>query len=152
MKEIIKPTLFVKGESTDHRGSLEYYNTLSLDVFKRFYIVSNPTKGTVRAWHGHKIEAKLIKVIKGEFVVGAVKINDWDNPSLEKKVDKFVLNENTGVVYIPPGYANGAINLVPNSKVIYFSSLNLEDSSNDDYRFDPKLWNTWNEYSPEIYE
>ena len=86
MKEIVEPTLFEKGESTDHRGSLEYYNTLNLDVFKRFYIVSNPTKGTVRAWHGHKIEAKLIKVIKGEFVVGAVKINDWDNPSLEIKM------------------------------------------------------------------
>ena len=152
MKEIVEPTLFEKGESTDHRGSLEYYNTLNLEVFKRFYIVSNPTKGTVRAWHGHKIEAKLIKVIKGEFVIGAVKINDWDNPSLENKVDKFVLSENTGVVYVPPGYANGAINLIPNSKAIYFSSLNLEDSSNDDYRFDPKFWNTWEEYSPEIYE
>ena len=33
MKEIVEPTLFEKGESTDHRGSLEYYNTLNLEVF-----------------------------------------------------------------------------------------------------------------------
>ena len=34
-----KPIIFEKGESEDHRGSLEYYNELSLDEFKRFYIV-----------------------------------------------------------------------------------------------------------------
>ncbi len=152
MKEILTPILIEKGESSDHRGSLEYYNTLNLEIFKRFYIVTNPITGTVRAWHGHKIEAKLIKVIKGEFVVGAVEIEDWDNPSKEYKVEKFILNENSGIVYIPPGYANGAINLIPDSKIIYFSSLNLEDSSNDDYRFDAKFWDPWIEYSPEIYE
>ncbi len=62
------------------------------------------------------------------------------------------MNENTGVVYVPPGYANGAINLIPNSKVIYFSSLNLDESSNDDYRFNSKFWDPWADYSPEIYE
>ena len=51
-----KPIIFEKGESEDHRGSLEYYNDLSLDEFKRFYIVRNPKRGTVRAWHGHKVE------------------------------------------------------------------------------------------------
>ena len=152
MEEIVKPTLFEKGISEDHRGSLEYYNKLNLEPFKRFYIVTNPKRGTVRAWHGHKIEAKLIKVIKGEFVIGTVEINDWDNPSPKIKVEQFRMNENTGVVYVPPGYANGAINLIPNSKVIYFSSLNLDESSNDDYRFNSKFWDPWADYSPEIYE
>ena len=49
----------------DHRGSLEYYNDLDFDEFKRFYIVRNPKRGTVRAWHGHKVESKLVKVLKG---------------------------------------------------------------------------------------
>jgi len=152
MNEIVKPTLLKRGVSEDHRGSVEYYNSLNLDIFKRFYIVSNPSAGTVRAWHGHKVEAKLIKVIKGEFVIGIVEINNWDNPSQKSKVEKFSLNQKSGVVYIPPGYANGAINLTAESKAIYFSSLNLEDSLNDDYRFDSKFWNPWKDYSPEIYE
>ena len=152
MEEILKPTIFEKESSEDHRGSLEYYNKLDLEIFKRFYIVSNPKRGTVRAWHGHKIEAKLIKVIKGEFVIGTVEINDWDNPSPKSKVKQFIMNENTGVAFVPPGYANGAINLLPDSMIMYFSSLNLEDSADDDYRFDSKFWDPWVDYSPEIYE
>ena len=41
-----KPIIFEKGLSEDHRGSLEYYNDLALNEFKRFYIVSNPKRGT----------------------------------------------------------------------------------------------------------
>ena len=64
MNNISKPTYFEKGFAEDHRGSLEFYNDIKLDEFKRFYIVNNPKKGTVRAWHGHKIEAKLVKVLR----------------------------------------------------------------------------------------
>ena len=152
MDGINEPTLFEKGQSQDHRGSVEFYNSLDLSQFKRFYIVSNPTKRTVRAWHGHKIESKLIKVIKGEFLVAAVKVNNFENPNNESEVETFLINEESGSVYIPPGYANGAINIVSDSKVIYFSSLKLEDSVNDDYRFNPKFWDIWTQYSPEIYE
>ena len=109
-------------------------------------------RGTVRAWHGHKIEAKLIKVLKGEFLIGVVKVNNWKNPSNKNRVEKFKMNEDSGTLFIPPGYANGAVNLVTDSKVIYFSTLKLEDSANDDYRFDAKFWDPWSEYSPEIYE
>ncbi len=152
INKIVNPTLFEKGQSKDHRGFVEYYNSLDLSDYKRFYIVTNPLRGTVRAWHGHKIEAKLIKVLKGEFLVAVVKVDNWDNPSKENNVEKFLMNEDSGILYIPPGYANGAINLVADSKVIYFSSLNLEDSANDDYRFGSKFWDPWTDYSPEIYE
>ena len=152
INQITNPTLFEKGQSEDHRGFVEYYNSLDLSDFERFYIVTNPSRGTVRAWHGHKIEAKLIKVLKGEFLIAVVKVDDWENPSRENKVEKFKMHEDSGTLYIPPGYANGAINLVSGSKVMYFSSLKLEGSKNDDYRFDAKFWNPWSEYSPEIYE
>ena len=56
-----KPIIFEKGVSEDHRGSLEYYNDLTLDEFKRFYIVRNPKRGTVRAWHGLKLNQSLLK-------------------------------------------------------------------------------------------
>ena len=113
---------------------------------------NNPKKGTVRAWHGHKIEAKLVKVLKGEFVVCTIKIDNWESPNKGIESTKFTLNENSGIVFIPPGYANGAINLVNESSIMYFSSLTLEDSKNDDYRFDSQYWNPWIDYSPEIYE
>ena len=69
MKSLSEPFIYDKEESEDHRGSLEYYNTLELDPYKRFYIVTNPQKGTVRAWHGHKLETKLVRVLKGRFTI-----------------------------------------------------------------------------------
>ena len=92
---------FEKGFAEDHRGSLEFYNDIKLDKFKRFYIVNNPKKGTVRAWHGHKIEAKLVKVLKGEFVVCTIKIDNWESPNKGIKSTKFTMplfSAMTGVV------------------------------------------------------
>ena len=106
----------------------------------------------MRAWHGHKLEEKLIKVLKGEFLICLVKIDNWDQPSKNLEILKYKLDENSGLLYVPPGYANGAINLNSESKVMYFSSFLLEDSMNDDHRFDAKYWNPWEEYSPKIYE
>ena len=152
MTESSTPLLLNIGKSEDHRGSVEFYNELKLDYYKRFYIVSNPIEGTVRAWHGHKIEEKLIKVLKGEFLICLVKVDNWDQPSKNLEILKYKLNENSGLLYVPSGYANGAINLNSDNKIMYFSSLVLEDSINDDYRFDSKYWNPWEEYSPKIYE
>ena len=152
MKIKAEPVLIEKGEATDNRGSLEFYNSVNLDDFKRFYIVSNPKKGTVRAWHGHKLESKLVKVIKGKFIVCTIQIDNWENPNRDIKPFKFELDEKSGILYIPSGFANGAINLEPDSRILYFSSLNLQESKQDDFRFDSKFWNPWEEYSPEIYE
>ena len=152
MTESSTPLLLNVGKSEDHRGYVEFYNELKLDYYKRFYIVSNPIEGTVRAWHGHKIEEKLIKVLKGEFLICLVKVDNWDQPSKNLEILEYKLNENSGLLYVPSGYANGAINLNSDSKIMYFSSLVLEDSINDDYRFDSKYWNPWEEYSPKIYE
>ena len=63
MESYAEPFIYSKEETKDFRGSLEYYNSLDLDRYKRLYIVNNPQIGTVRAWHGHKIEEKLIKVL-----------------------------------------------------------------------------------------
>lgn len=152
MRDISEPILIDKGEAEDNRGSVEFYNNLDFEQFKRFYIVTNPKNGTVRAWHGHKIESKLVKVLKGRFLVCTVKIDDWITPNKNNTVLKTEMNEHSGVLFIPPGFANGAINLEPNSKILYFSSLHLEESKEDDFRFDSKYWNPWDEYSPEIYE
>lgn len=152
MISISEPAVIKRGFSEDHRGSLEFYNEVNLSNFKRFYIVSNPKKGTVRAWHGHKIESKLVKVMKGKFVISTVKIENWENPSKSTIPKTFEFDQDSGLLFIPPGYANGAINLEENCKIIYFSSLNLEDSINDDFRFPSQYWDPWADYSPQLYE
>ena len=54
---ITEPVLLEMGRSDDHRGSLEYYNSIDLDKFRRLYIVQNPTEGTVR--DGMAIKSKV---------------------------------------------------------------------------------------------
>ena len=152
MKKIKQPSQFERGFSEDHRGSVEFYNDIDLSLFKRFYVVSNPKRGTVRAWHGHKNEGKLIKVIEGNFLIGVVKIDNWGKPSKELKLDLFEVNPDGDLLYVPPGYANGAMNLVPNSSIMYFSTAHLDDSKEDDYRFDSKFWDPWTDRGGIVFE
>ena len=152
MSTLEKPIIFERGVSEDHRGSLEYYNNLSLDEFKRFYIVRNPKKGTVRAWHGHKVESKLIKVLQGIFIVCLIKIDNWEKPSKNIEILEYEFNNDSVLIYVPPGYANRAMNVASDSEIMYFSNLSLEESAKDDIRFKSNYWDPWEKYSPEIYE
>lgn len=140
----LKPELIKGGISVDDRGSVSFVNDFNFSNVKRFYIVENHRRGFVRAWHAHKKEAKYVIVVKGSALLSAVEIDDWVNPSKENKVYRFVLSEKTpAVLYIPAGYANGFMSLTDDAKLIFFSTSELNDSLNDDYRFDARYWNPW---------
>jgi dTDP-4-dehydrorhamnose 3,5-epimerase len=133
------------GKAFDDRGSLTFINDLDLTIFKRFYIVENHEQGFVRAWHGHKKEAKAVVVVSGSALVAAVKIDNWDSPSKDLKVDRVVLTaEKPSALLIPAGYANGFMTLTEAAKVMFLSTSSLEESAGDDFRFDARLWNPWN--------
>lgn len=132
------------GKSFDDRGSVSFINDLDLSPFKRFYIVQNHAKGFVRAWHGHKHEAKAVVVVAGSALVAAVKIDNWDSPSKDLEVERIVLSsEKPGALLIPAGYANGFMTLSEGAQVMFLSSATLEESAGDDYRFDARHWNPW---------
>ncbi len=133
------------GKAFDDRGSLTFINDLDLTQFKRFYIVENHSRGFIRAWHGHKKEAKAVVVVSGAALVAAVKVDNWDSPSKNLKVERIVLSaEKPGALLIPAGYANGFMTLTESAKVLFFSTSSLEESAGDDFRFDARLWNPWN--------
>jgi len=133
------------GKAFDDRGSLSFINDLDLTMFKRFYIVENHSKGFVRAWHGHKKEAKAVVVVSGAALVAAVKVDNWDSPGKDLQVERVVLSaEKPGALLIPAGYANGFMTLTESAKVMFFSTSSLEESAGDDFRFDARQWNPWN--------
>jgi len=130
--------------AVDDRGALAFVNGFSLEGVKRFYVVSNHEAGFVRAWHGHKKEAKHVFVSSGEAIVAAVKIDDWDKPSKDLPIHRFVLSSRKpAILFIPAGYANGFRTLTPGAQVMFFSSASLQDSQGDDYRFDARRWDPW---------
>ena len=139
-----EPTLIKGGLAVDDRGNVSFVNDFNFADVKRFYMIQNHQTGFVRAWHGHKKEAKYFYVVDGDALICGIKIDDWERPSKELKVEKFVLSARTpSILYLPAGYANGLMSLSPNTKVMVFSASTLQDSLGDDIRFEARYWNPW---------
>ncbi len=141
MKEpkLIKGDIFV-----DDRGEVSFVNHFDFKDIKRFYIIENHKQGFIRAWHAHKKEIKYFIVIKGAALICGVRIDNWDNPSKNLNVHRFVLSEKKpSILHLPEGYANGFMPLTENTKIIVFSTSTLEDSKKDDFRFHSHYWNPW---------
>jgi len=139
-----KPVIMSGGLAVDDRGEVGFVNDFSFQGVKRFYTVANHRAGFIRAWHGHRKEAKYITAVVGAAVVGAVKIDNWEKPSRELSVNRFVLSaKRPSVLFIPAGYANGFMSLTDDLKLMFFSTSTLEESAGDDIRFDSRLWDPW---------
>ena len=137
----MRPKLFKGGVAVDKRGSVSFNNSLVLKKVKRFYIVKNNKKNFVRAWHGHKIEAKYILCITGKAKISAVKIKNFKKPSKKSKVFSWILDSKIpNVIYVPPGYANGSKSISKNMRLLIFSTSTLKQSLKDDFRFSEKFW------------
>jgi len=143
--EMAVPRLIEGGLAVDDRGAVGFVNDFDFAGVKRFYTVTNHKAGFVRAWHAHRREAKYVTVLRGAAIIGAVKIDDWDNPSRDSKVYRYVLSsQKPAVVYIPAGYANGFMSLTEDALLVFFSTATLEETRGDDVRYDARYWDIWN--------
>lgn len=132
------------GSAVDDRGQLSFHNEFALRGYERFYLVENHRQGFVRAWHGHKREAKAVTVMRGAALVCAVRIDDWDRPSAAQPVERFVLSANKpSILTIPAGFANGFMTLSDDALLCFFSTATLQESSGDDFRFHARHWDPW---------
>ena len=139
-----KPRLMEGGMVVDDRGSISFVNEFQFEGVKRFYIICNHTVGFVRAWHGHKQEAKYVMAVSGAAILAAVEIDDWQSPSKDLLIHRYVLSaEKPSILYIPKGFANGSKTLTQDTKLLFFSTSLLEESKKDDVRYDPYYWNAW---------
>lgn len=136
--------LYHGGLAVDDRGEVSFVNDFTFAGVKRFYLVSNHRPGFVRAWHGHRREAKYVTVVQGAALVAAVRIDHWEAPDPDARPERFVLTaKRPQVLYIPPGYANGFMSLTPDCKILFFSTATLEESREDDIRFPARYWDVW---------
>ena len=132
------------GIGIDDRGEVGFVNDFDFAGVKRFYTVMNFKRGFVRAWHGHRKETKYFTVVRGAALICGVEIDNWKSPSKDLQIQRFVLSEKApSVVCLPAGYANGAMSLTDDCKIVVFSTSTLEDSLSDDVRFPSKYWNPW---------
>lgn len=132
------------GLAVDDRGSVAFVNEFGFQDVKRFYTVANHRAGLVRAWHGHRREAKYVHVVSGAAVIAAVAIDNWERPSKDLHVHRYVLSgARPEVLYIPPGFANGFMTLTSDTRLTFYSTATLEESQQDDVRFDAYYWDAW---------
>lgn len=130
----------------DERGGVQFVNDFDMTLIKRFYLISHSNTNVVRAWQGHKIENRWFYCVEGSFDIRLVKINNWDYPSDDLPVEKFILDSSKPkVLRIQNGYVNGIKALTKNSKLIVFSDYKLGDNINDEFRFDNNRWTNWND-------
>ena len=135
------PKLIEGGNFSDHRGTLSYVNDFSFKDIERFYIISNSDTHPVRAWQGHKLDAKNFYCLSGSFRIHYVKIDIWENPSKDLAIETVILTvSESKILHIPAGYANAIESLGPDSKLISFSTLPLSNVSEDDVRYDANYW------------
>jgi len=132
------------GLAVDDRGSVGFVNGFDFAGVKRFYAVENHQAQFVRAWHAHRREGKYVYVASGAAVVGAVRIDEWEQPSKALKPARFVLSaKKPGVLWIPAGHANGFMTLTAETTVLFFSTSTLAESLGDDVRYPARYWDIW---------
>jgi len=125
----------------DQRGIVRFVNDFHFENVKRFYSITHPDTSTIRAWQGHKLETKYFYVTKGSFLINWIKIDNWQQPSKDLNIKKHTLSDTQSeILIIPPGHVNGFKALEPDSTMIMFSDMLLEDSKKDDYRFPVNYW------------
>lgn len=135
------PKIIQGGNFSDQRGTISYVNDFSFKDIERFYIISNSDENPIRAWQGHKLDAKNFYCLSGSFKIHFIKIDNWENPSKDLRIETvFVSATESKIVHIPAGYANAIQSLEKDSKLISFSTLPLANVSEDDVRYASNYW------------
>ncbi|MEP6803981.1 MAG: hypothetical protein ABI892_05635 [Flavobacterium sp.] len=135
------PKIIQGGKFSDHRGTISYVNDFSFKDIERFYIISNSDEKPIRAWQGHKLDAKNFYCLSGVFKIHFVKIDNWENPSKDLLIESIIVSASESkIVHIPAGYANAIQSLEKDSKLMSFSTLPLVNVSDDDVRYDINYW------------
>lgn len=132
------------GVAYDDRGSVLFINDFDFEGIKRFYQIENISQNVIRAFHGHEKEEKYVFVSKGCIKLICAKMEEKNligPPSI------FILNnKKPSILKIPKGFANGFKSLQKDTTIIFFSTSSLEESKNDDLRFE------WDVFGKEIWE
>jgi len=113
------------GIHTDTRGKLEFINDFDLSDVKRFYKTTHFDTETIRAWQVHKKETKWFHCIKGSFEVKVANLKTKEVKSYE------LTSEEPSILHIPKAHANGFRALEPDSTLMIFSDMTLEEAKED---------------------
>lgn len=136
-----QPRLIEGGLYVDTRGTVAYVNDFDFKGVDRFYTIRSHRANDPRGWVGHRQAQKWFSVIQGTVLIAAVKPDVWWSPARDLSVERFVLSATKPhVLHVPAGYATGIIMLDAEALLMVFSSGQIENAGDDDYRFPIDTW------------
>lgn len=132
-----KPFLNTFPLHIDERGSvycsLDENGEHDVPLIKRTYVVHNWSAGQIRAWHLHKTGWTGLHVINGAAICVAYKKGP-DAHGYNESFRRVLAYQNPGVLWVPPGWANGTKSLVDNTRILVYSTLSFLEVQDDDER------------------
>lgn len=132
------------GKHTDDRGTLYFVNDFDMTQVKRMYMICHNDIYTKRAWRGHRLEKRWFYVVEGGFEITLVKIDQWEVPNPDLKLESFLLNADMPqVLYMPMGYASGFKATVPDSKILVYADADIAHAKDDDYQYPADYFTNW---------
>jgi dTDP-4-dehydrorhamnose 3,5-epimerase-like enzyme len=130
--KMIKGTTF-----SDHRGSLSFINNFDMKSIRRFYTIRHYNTNIIRAWQGHKFEVKYFHPIQGSFKIGIIIPDNWSNPSKNLKIETIIISsKEVQILHVKGGCISGFKALEQDSAMMVYSDKTLEQSENDDFRWE----------------
>jgi dTDP-4-dehydrorhamnose 3,5-epimerase-like enzyme len=136
---ISEPTLLPGRIVADDRGALAFPDLADVELaaIKRFYFAQNHRAGFIRAWHGHRREMKFVWP-----VAGAVKVRAFPLDVPHKQYGFTLVAAAPQLLCIPPGFYNGWMSLTLDARLLFLSTLTVEESRADDIRESADLYRT----------
>lgn len=137
--------------NVDDRGRVTYFNNFDpvKNNIRRMYIVENHKRGQIRCWHAHEKANQFVTMLSGSAIIGAVKIDVLQSAIHNSKMENFdksffikriISFDKPEILLIPNGWAQGAMTLTPDAKILYMSDKTLNEIKNDDHRFNSNLF------------
>lgn len=125
----------------DERGIITYNNDFDASQIKRIYTIENHSTEFIRGWQGHKIEQRWFACMKGSFKISVIRIDDFENPSKDLTIQKYILNEEVlTYLHIPSGSITAIQSKEKGSKLLVLADYGLGEIS-DEYRYSLDYFN-----------
>ena len=127
-------TVIKGGKSEDSRGTIRFVNDFDMSLVRRFYIIKNANTDLVRGWRAHKIEQRWFFVLRGEFSLDLVEIDNWESPDRYLRIENFIIKaEENRVLHVPSGYGTAFRALEKDSELLVYADYGIENAPKDDH-------------------
>ena len=130
----------------DDRGYLfEIIHHYEMQKFGQVYVVGDPVRGTIRAFHKHEILWDYFCIVKGS--AKFVFVDDREKSSSYKQQETVILSEKSPkLIIVSPGIYHGWMSLEDNTLMISVASEVYNKENPDEFRIPPDsfgdLWRT----------